>query len=642
MGGLHYNQTHTDGIHQPFNWVWADSTERTAETVVTADINKIGLQEDTGIVYRLEDTVPTWTPFAGVTALNDLTDVDAATPTNGDILVYNSVSGNWENTPASTLSNHIIEDAVTAAITPAVALYHRTTGTSAQGFGTGLDVYAENPAGSDEIMGSLNFLFSDTAPYNYKEARLNLTDGNGVYQIPVLRIGGIYTNPITNPNKIGVGSIDLQTYRSANTDTTIGDYSCILGGFNNSVYAGRSGIVAADNSLITANSDVNIVVGGNNHYIDSTDNVNGIFGGRRNTITGYRQNFILGSYRATIDGNGRYSSILSGYRNHIYQSNYAGIVLGRQNTISESDYSFISSGRDNYIYQSHRSVIVGGYLGLISGIDYGFIGGGNYNRIDGGAGSQNFIGMGLNNRIYASYYGLIGDGYGNIISAPDSYNVIVNGENNQIQGIVKGDRCLIGTGSSNFIQETGYGSILNGKSNHVGSGSTSAYGLILTGTSNLVVSSMGTIITGKGAYVNNYAQVASAGGTTDGQGTIQMVANRTVTHSGTGAYELYLDNTAERINIAAGSVWTFETLIVGSDATLAKRQSYIINGAISNVGGTTTILASNKTVVYEDDANFDANVNTASGYLIVEVSDSGSSGTTMKWTATIRTAEITP
>lgn len=599
-------------IHTIFNWIWADGVERAAETIDIDDINKIGLQEDTGIVYRLEDTTPTWTPFAGATALDDLTDVDANSPSNLDILVYNSVSGNWEAVAGSTLSTHTIEDAVTTVITPAVTLYHRTTGTAAQGFGTGLDVYAENPGGSDTKLGGFEFSFGNiSGSYNYPAFDLNLTD---TYENrnPVFRIGAPFENTIT-PLPVGLGSIDLQTYRSANTQTSQGEYSAILGAVESTMYG--------TNCLIT---------GGDNHNIGSSISRSAIIGGTTNTIT----------------GSGDVHSILGGKSNTVNSDNlfnYNSIVNGQSNTIDDaSKFSTIGGSRLSHIYQSVHGTIIGGYAGLISGIDYGFIGGGNYNRIDGGAGSQNFIGIGLNNRIYASYYGFIGDGYGNIISAPDSYNVIVNGENNQIQGIVKGDRCLIGTGSSNFIQETGYGSILNGKSNHVGSGSTSAYGLILTGTSNLVVSSMGTVITGKGAYVNNYAQVVSAGGTTDGQGTIQMVANRTVTHSGTGAYELYLDNTVERINIAAGSVWTFETLIVGSDATLAKRQSYIINGAISNVGGTTTILASNKTVVYEDDANFDANVNTASGYLIVEVSDSGSSGTTMKWTATIRTAEITP
>ncbi len=36
----------------------------------------------------------------GVTALNDLTDVDAPSPNHGDIISYNSVSGNWESNAA--------------------------------------------------------------------------------------------------------------------------------------------------------------------------------------------------------------------------------------------------------------------------------------------------------------------------------------------------------------------------------------------------------------------------------------------------------------------------------------------------------------------------------------------------------------
>ena len=46
---------------------------------------------------------------AVVLGVNDLDDTDAPSPNNGDVLVYNTVSGNWEAIPQSTLTNSAFE-----------------------------------------------------------------------------------------------------------------------------------------------------------------------------------------------------------------------------------------------------------------------------------------------------------------------------------------------------------------------------------------------------------------------------------------------------------------------------------------------------------------------------------------------------
>ncbi len=46
-------------------------------------------------------------------ALNDLSDVDAASPSNNDCIIYNNTSGNWESTPCSALSSSIWTDNTT-------------------------------------------------------------------------------------------------------------------------------------------------------------------------------------------------------------------------------------------------------------------------------------------------------------------------------------------------------------------------------------------------------------------------------------------------------------------------------------------------------------------------------------------------
>jgi hypothetical protein len=62
---IHSQLTESEGIHQPFAWVWADKDSRDAEGVASADINKIGYQQDSGDIFQLLDLVPTWQRLGG-------------------------------------------------------------------------------------------------------------------------------------------------------------------------------------------------------------------------------------------------------------------------------------------------------------------------------------------------------------------------------------------------------------------------------------------------------------------------------------------------------------------------------------------------------------------------------------------------
>lgn len=64
--GSHPQQTESEGIHQPFNWIWADSTERLAETVTALDINKEGLQQSDNSRWVLTAVTPTWVQTGNV------------------------------------------------------------------------------------------------------------------------------------------------------------------------------------------------------------------------------------------------------------------------------------------------------------------------------------------------------------------------------------------------------------------------------------------------------------------------------------------------------------------------------------------------------------------------------------------------
>jgi hypothetical protein len=61
---FHSRQTGNEGIHTPFNWVWASSAARAAlaaSTLAATDLNKLGFEQETSRIYVLTSLDPTWT-----------------------------------------------------------------------------------------------------------------------------------------------------------------------------------------------------------------------------------------------------------------------------------------------------------------------------------------------------------------------------------------------------------------------------------------------------------------------------------------------------------------------------------------------------------------------------------------------------
>ena len=53
--------------------------------------------------FYWDDTAGIWRRQLSVTNVDDLNDVDATTPSDEDILIYNDSSGNWESGNVSTI-----------------------------------------------------------------------------------------------------------------------------------------------------------------------------------------------------------------------------------------------------------------------------------------------------------------------------------------------------------------------------------------------------------------------------------------------------------------------------------------------------------------------------------------------------------
>ncbi len=144
----------------------------------------------------------------------------------------------------------------------------------------------------------------------------------------------------------------------------------------------------------------------------------------------------------------------------------------------------------------------------------------------------------------------------------------------------------------------------------------------------------------RGQYSQAAGQFAAGG---DAQAT-RLVARMVVTHDDADWHDLFLDGIDDLILIPVNSAWHFEILLVGTTQGCAKTFAYKIVGLIENDGGSTSILASTVTDVYEgDDADFDAQVvaDDTNDALIIQVSDSTSGSDVVRWVASIDAVCVT-
>jgi hypothetical protein len=207
-----------------------------------------------------------------------------------------------------------------------------------------------------------------------------------------------------------------------------------------------------------------------------------------------------------------------------------------------------------------------------------------------------------------------------------------------------GAESFIGGGQSNTIQGSD-GAILGGISNTINA--NMFYGVVLGGSGNIIDASSGAVAMGHQAVAHDDGQfvqgISVNGGSTSNelQGSRHILGLRQVMVTGTW-YNLETASFVDGLSIPTDSVWTFEILLVGAIAGIATKAGYRINGVIENDGGTTTLLASNVTVLYESNAALDAQVvgDNTNDKLQVQVLQSTGAPLTMQWVASILTAEL--
>jgi hypothetical protein len=378
----------------------------------------------------------------------------------------------------------------------------------------------------------------------------------------------------------------LWTEQNATSPNLIGGYK------GNSVVAGVVGATIAGGG---ASGEPNIVA--SNYSTVSGGWRNQAVTGTHATVGGGGINEASGS-AATVSGGwggaaaGEYSAVGGGYSN-----------------LAAGNWSAVGGGRENQV-QSEGATVGGGYANLVSDW-YATIGGGRENQATREAAS---IGGGWANHVFGRY-GTVGGGLLN--SATGDFATISGGES---------------------IQSPGSWASIGGGQNNTANGEYSTVG---GGTNNLVEARFSTIPGGSAARTVDYGQMAYASGSFDASGDAQtsIYVLRRITTDATPT-SLLLDGSSQHLAIPVSRTMTFEILIVARTVT-GQSAGYRAQGVIENQAGTTGFVGTpTVTMLGEDVAAWNVTVLADDTNDALAIQVIGAAGSTIRWVATVRTAEV--
>ncbi len=301
-------------------------------------------------------------------------------------------------------------------------------------------------------------------------------------------IAGGSDNIITSSGKIQGNSIIGSTDVSI-SGSTGDDYNFVAGSESVTIFEGTGNAIIASNGsdmeFFGALGEYNAIIGGAGNYMGRSWT-----GGTYNVDV----SAIIGGNANTINDSSEASFIGGGVSSDIYNGDYSGIVGGANHKISASTASFIGGGVDIDINNSNLSVAVGGGDHFINDSDFSGLIAGRENKIQ--TNSENsIIGGGTGNTIDDSNRSTIIGGSGNrltwgytispssnggsnsIISSTDAIlsglsrnSVILGGKNNKIYDpsgsiATQSDNSAIIGGVDNFMNAVTNSAILGGRQN---------------------------------------------------------------------------------------------------------------------------------------------------------------------------------
>jgi hypothetical protein len=453
-----------------------------------------------------------------------------------------------------------------------------------------------------------------------------------------LALPGLYTQEnATSPNLIGGYNANLVTagafgatvsgggsFASGSNDVT-DNYGTVGGGANNQ--AGDAAGATTDATFATVGGglgntagEIGTTIGGGNSNLATGEHAT-VGGGssnqataNRSTVAGGQSNLASGEATTIAGGNSNQATAL-----------YAAVTGGADN-VASGGYSFIGGGNTNEATQQYATV--GGGLSNEATGQYATIGGGN-NSI--ASGNNTTVAGGDNNTAGANW-ATVGGGGSN--QANGIYNTISGGQSN----VSSTDYTVIGGGFSNESSDS-YTTIGGGNFNET-TGFVSTVG---GGAINLASADYATIPGGNRAVASHYGEMAYASGrfATNGDAQSSLYVLRGASTSA-GLSELFLDGAAARMTIPNNSIWTFDILVAGRTSSGNAGGGYRVVGVIENAGGVVTFIGTpTVSVLGEDVAAWNVVMTADNTNDALTISASGTTGTTIRWVAVVRTAQVT-
>jgi len=229
-------------------------------------------------------------------------------------------------------------------------------------------------------------------------------------------------------------------------------------------------------------------------------------------------------------------------------------------------------------------------------------------------------------------------------SASATHGAITGGYSNQISN----NYGFIGGGYDSLVDGQ-YGSVVGGYQNHCNSN----YGVVIGGRESMVHGNAPYgVAHGLNAQANHYGERAFANGEFFDKGDRQAaetLLSRSVTHSSTAWFDLYLDGTSTSYLLVVdtavngNTAWTFEALIIGATSGMGKTFSFKIQGCVECDNGAISILNQTTTTIYDgDDTSFDARaaVDGTNRALLIQVSDSDGASDVVRWVCHLHTVVL--
>ena len=318
----------------------------------------------------------------GSPTIGDLTDVALSSLSNGDLLVYNSTSGDFENSTVATAVGLAYNLASSNIITP------------------------NNGGGNSNNSGLSSILAGDSNTISATTQESSV-------------IGGGNDNTITNSDTafIGGGSTNTITGESsaivAGENNEISDDYCFIGG-GQSNSTDSQGVVIGGGANNDVQGDYSFIGSGTSNSIANAQSV--VVGGNNNQTSG-QYSAILGGASNTASNS--YATIAGGQTNEV-TSTHGFIGAGIQNEVT-STYGVVGGGSNNSAITGAQATVGGGSSNIASGVN-STVAGGTQNT---SSGQNGFIGGGiLNNINAASQNSSIPGGSNNSTSTFDNVHIL--------------------------------------------------------------------------------------------------------------------------------------------------------------------------------------------------------------------------